>query len=93
MMLATLIKKGGLAKLATATPAACATQTTDQAVTVATVATVAVAQRTEPVAELTLDEESRIREWLVHIGETDPVSRDEILEKCRVEFKCIDSIS
>ena len=46
-MLLTLIRKGGLAQVATATPATLATQKTKSAGTVAEVATVAVASRRE----------------------------------------------
>ena len=47
MTLSTLIRKGGLAKVATATPATLATQETENAGTVAGVATVAVASPSE----------------------------------------------
>ena len=87
MILSTLIKKGGLAKFATATPATVATLEAENAVTVATVATVAVAEKPEPVTKLSLDEESRIRAWLTHIEESDPAIIDEILEMCRTEIK------
>lgn len=47
MTLSALIRKGGLAKVATATPATLATQETENAGTVAEVATVAVASPSE----------------------------------------------
>jgi len=70
MTLSALIKKGGLAERMAATVA---TQETDQPVTVATVATVAVAKQPESLPELSLEAESNIRAWLAHIEETDPV--------------------
>jgi len=86
MTLSALIKKGGLSKTATATPATTATQEPDQQVTVAPVATVAVAANPEPLPELSPDEEASIRAWLAHIEETDSVIISEVLEKCRDEF-------
>ncbi len=50
MTLSALIKKGGLSKTATATPATTATQEFDQQVTVAPVATVAVAEKPATIA-------------------------------------------
>ncbi|MCZ6802992.1 MAG: hypothetical protein O7D86_03410 [Proteobacteria bacterium] len=85
MTLSALIKKGGLSKVATATPATPATQEVDEVVTVALVATVAVAVVPEPPPELSLDEETRIRAWLAHIDETDPAIITEVLNKCRDE--------
>ncbi len=83
MTLSALIKKGGLAKAATATPATMATQETDEAVTVAPVATVAVAAKPEPLPELSPNEKASIRAWLAHIKETDPATINEVLNKCR----------
>ncbi len=94
MTLSALIKKGGLAKAATATVATIATLNTIQAVTVAPVATVAVAEEPEPriepkreptSTELSTDENTRIRAWLSHIKETDPGIIAEILDKCRTD--------
>ncbi len=82
MTLSTLIEKGGLAKLATATPATLATQEADQSVTVAPVATVAVAASPEPPRELSAKEESSVRAWLAHIEERDPETIAEVLSKC-----------
>ncbi len=48
---------------------------TDEAVTVAT--------RPKPLLELPLNEEINIRAWLKHIGETDPATIAEVLNKCR----------
>ena len=87
MILSTLIKKGGLAKVATATPATSATHQLDNSVTVASVATVTVAENSKPVAGLSPDEESRIQKWLAHIEETDSAIIAEILDKCRVDSK------
>lgn len=83
MSLSNLIRKGGLAKVATVTPATIATQETEQVVTVAPVATVAVADIREPPTELSPDEESNIRKWLAHIGETDHDNSDELINQCR----------
>jgi len=82
MTLSALIKKGGLSKAATMTPATTATQETDEAVTVAPVATVAVAVKPEPLPELSPDEETSIRAWLAHIEETDSTIINEVLNKC-----------
>jgi len=85
MTLLALIKKGGLTKAVTATPATIATQEAGQPVTVARVATVAVAEGTEQASELLPDEENNIREWLSCIKETDPDDITEILDKCRTD--------
>lgn len=81
MTLSTLIRKGGLSKAATATPATLATQVTMDAATVAQVATVAVAK---PPA-LTAEEETAIRAWLAHIEETDTDLIAEVLNQCRTD--------
>ncbi len=92
MTLLTLIKKGGLSRVATATHATIATLEADQCITVAEVATVAVAvnpnQQLEPkrktvIPELSKDEESTIRAWLAHIKETNPDTINDVLDKCR----------
>jgi hypothetical protein len=94
MTLSALIKKGGLSKAATVTPATTATLGINQDVTVAPVATVTVVGGTEPAvknvllgteltSELLLDEESSIRAWLAHIEETDPTVITEVLDRCR----------
>jgi len=80
MTLCALIKKGGLTGTMTATPA---TQEADKSVTVAPVATVAVAEEPEPLPELSSDDESNIRSWLAHIEETDPAIIAEVMDKCR----------
>lgn len=87
MTLSALIKKGGLAKSVTATLATLATQETDQPVTVAPVATVAVAVAAapEPCVELSADEDATIRAWLAHIGETDPDIIAEVLAQCSTD--------
>jgi len=83
MTLPDLIKKGGLTGNMTATPATPATQPADKTVTVAPVATVAVAEQLEPIAELSQDEESNIRAWLAYIRESDPAIIAEVVDKCR----------
>ena len=70
--------------VATATPA---TLEANDSVTVATVATVAVADSPESVMQLSSDKESRIRTWLAHTGETDQAIIDEALDKCHVDVK------
>ena len=98
MSLSALIRKGGLARSATATPATPATRATQQAgqtSSVAAVATVTVAVQPEssiqpkkypPSIELSADEESKIRAWLTHIEEIDPDIIAEVLEKCRSDI-------
>jgi hypothetical protein len=83
MTLSALIKKGGLSKTATATPATTATQEVDNTVTVAPVAPVAVAVKPEPLPELTPNQETSIRAWLAHIEEADLAIIAEVLGKCR----------
>ena len=92
MTLTALIKKDGLAKVATMTPATLATHETIQAVTVADVATVAVAIQPETVDEknsqnlnfyeLSVNEELKIRSWLKYIEETDPDIINDVIIKC-----------
>ena len=92
MILSALIRKGGLARSATATPATIATQQAGQMSIVASVATVTVAVKPEssiepkkhpPSLELSADEESRIRAWLTYIEETDSEIIADVLDKCR----------
>lgn len=85
MTLSALIKKGGLAKAVTATPATTATQEVENPVTVAPVATVAVAVKPEPLPELSTNQEASIRAWLAYIEETDPDIITEIVNQCRYE--------
>ncbi len=86
MTLSALIKKGGLAMVATATPATPATLKLVGGGTVATVATVAVAKTPEPpVSTMTAEEETAIRAWLAHIDETDPAITAEVMDKCRTD--------
>ena len=87
MTLSALIKKGRLTGTMTATPATPATQQADKPVTVAPVATVAVAEQPEPHPELSSDKESSIRAWLTHIEETDPAIIAEVVDKCRNDPK------
>ncbi|WP_456406042.1 hypothetical protein [Thiolapillus sp.] len=84
MTLSTLIEKGGLTGSMTATPA---TQEADKPVTVAPVATVAVAEKPVQLPELLPDEDSNIRAWLAHIGETDPAIIAEVMDKCRDDLE------
>ena len=94
MTLSVLIQKGGLTKIATATPATLATYGADTEETVAKVATVAVADppkllpenpEATPTVLLGPEQESAIRGWLTHIDETDPRILDEVLEQCKWE--------
>jgi hypothetical protein len=92
MILSALIRKGGLARSATATPATIATLQAGQTKSVAAVATVTVTvmpgssiepKKLPASPELTADEESKIRAWLTHIEETDSDIIAEVLDKCR----------
>ena len=85
MDLTTLIKKGGLAASMTATPATSATHDAVKPITVAPVATVAVAMNPQPRHELSTEDESSIRAWLAHIEETDPDIIAELLDQCRAD--------
>jgi hypothetical protein len=87
MTLSALIKKGGLTGGMTATPATPATQEADKPVTVAPVATVAVAEQPESLPELSSDEEENIRAWLAYIEETDPEIITEVVDKCRDDLE------
>lgn len=97
MTLTVLIKKGGLAKATTMTPATIATHETIQTITVADVATVAVAIQPETVDEknsqnlnfyeLSVNDELRIRGWLKHIEETDPDIISDVLIKCHTNME------
>ncbi|MFO1352590.1 MAG: hypothetical protein U1F68_18735 [Gammaproteobacteria bacterium] len=87
MTLSDLIRKGGLAKMATATPATLATQETANAATVAQVATVAVAEPQPAATAMTAEEETAIRAWLAHIEETDADIIAEVLNQCRADVK------
>jgi hypothetical protein len=86
MILSTLIKKGGLSDLATATTATLATERAESPLSVADVATVAVTVPLKPVAELPAEDESKIRAWLAHIGERDPRAIEEVTEQCRSDL-------
>ena len=68
MTLSALIKKGGLSGAKTATPATTATHEADKPVTVAPVATVAVAVKARPLRELSPDEETSIVFYPIVIG-------------------------
>ena len=97
MILSALIRKGGLARSATATPATIATLQAGQTKSVAAVATVTVAVMPEssielkklPATKLTADEESKIRVWLTHIEETDSEIITEVLKKCRSNIEAL----
>jgi len=79
--LSKLIRKGGLARVATATPATLATQEAASAASVAEVATVAVAKP----PTLSSESERVIRAWLAHIEETDEDTIAEVLSRCRAD--------
>lgn len=87
MTLSTLIRKGGLAQVATATSATLATQEAKRTGTVAPVATVAVAKPKLWARAMTGEEETAIRTWLAHIGETDSELIDEVLAQCRADWE------
>jgi hypothetical protein len=82
MTLAALIRKRQTEKVATAIPAIPATQPGEKAGTVAGIATVAVANPTEPeTAPMSSRERNAIRAWLDFINEHDPLTISEMLEK------------
>ncbi|MET0107209.1 MAG: hypothetical protein ABW072_19005 [Sedimenticola sp.] len=81
MTLSALIKKGGLTGTMTATVA------TQEAEKPATVATVAAAEKPEPLPELSPEEESSIRAWLAHIEDTDRAIIAEVVDKCRNDWE------
>ena len=84
MTLSALIRKRKPGVVATATLATLATQPGEEALKVARVATVAVANPTElETAPMTAGEERAIRAWLAHIEETDQTTIDEVLDRCR----------
>lgn len=86
MILVSLIRKREPRKSATAIPATSATQSKGGDVTVARMATLAVANPTESkTALMTAKEEKAIRAWLAHIEETDPVIIAEVMDKCQRE--------
>lgn len=85
MTISNLIRKGGLAQVATATFATLATQETASVATVAQVATVAVAKSQPPAAAMTREEETAIRAWLAHIEEADVDIIAEVLNQCRAD--------
>jgi len=87
MTLSNLIRKGGLANIATATPATLATPETSSAATVAQVATVAVARSHPPATAMTGEEEAEIRAWLAHIEETDKDIIAEVVDKYRNDLE------
>ncbi len=89
-MLSELIKKGGLAAKMTVTPATSATPRAACPVSVAPVATVAVAEPLQPAPDMSANEEFSIRRWLAHIEETDPDMIAEVVDNCRnnLEARC-----
>lgn len=98
MTLLALIRKGGLAKVATATPATVATEGAEGAGTVAAVASVAVANppaperespKSTPAAPMTAEEEAAIRAWMAHIEETNPAIIAEALDQCRADTEAL----
>ena len=83
MTLAALIRKRDTGKAATAIPAISAIQPGEETGMVAGIATVAVANPTEPeTAPMSNRERNAVRTWLDYIEETDPLTITEILEKC-----------
>lgn len=87
MTLSNLIRKGGLVRIATATPATLATQRTESTATVAEVATVAVAKPQSPATAITADEERAVRAWLAYIAEASVETIAEVLDHCRTDME------
>lgn len=85
MSLLNLIRgKSKPVRFATATPATFATQAAERERTVASVASVAVAESPQEQAEpMTSGEETAIRAWLALIEETDPAAITEVIEQCQ----------
>lgn len=86
MDLTTLIKKGGLVPSMTATAATPATLEENKPVSVAPVATVAVAALSKPHPAMSQNEECRIHVWLAHINETNQDYINDVLNKCRADL-------
>lgn len=71
-------------KIATATPATFATQAAEIGRTVASVASVAVAESPQGKVEpMTAEEDTAIRAWLALIEETDPATITVVIEQCQ----------
>ncbi len=92
MSLSCLIKKGGLAEIATATMATAATSVESPVAKVAKVADVAVAPQPDIIKHhgtnadsITSEETQQIRSWLQQIGESDPEIIKHTLDVCKVE--------
>lgn len=84
MSLLSRLREKQSGKFATATPATFATQREEGGRTVASVATVAVATpKKHKATPLTAEEEKAIRAWLELIGETDPATIAEVIERCQ----------
>lgn len=94
MSLRDLIRKGGLAKLATATPATIATDRQPvKGRAVAEVAAVAVASQPIPsdsssLTALTAEQADLIATWLARIGETDSQTIAEVMDQSREDPVC-----
>lgn len=82
MILSKLMQKGDLAQLATATPATPATYAKTYTLSVAGVATVAVALVPEPTYPMTAEQDAAIRAWLEHIDESDAEVVADVLNRC-----------
>lgn len=87
MTLSSLIRKRDTGSIATAIPAISATRKVEGGGTVARIATIAVANPKE--GQLPADEESAIRAWLTHIGESDQEIIAEVLGKCRTDMEAL----
>lgn len=87
MTLSNLIRKGGLARIATATPATLATHEAKSTATVAQVATVAVAKPQSPATAMTAEEDAAIRAWLAYIAATSVETITEVLDQCRADLE------
>ncbi|MCP5346554.1 MAG: DUF3987 domain-containing protein [Pseudomonadales bacterium] len=81
------IENNGVTSIMTATLATAATHGADNPATVASVATVAVAEQPKSLPTLSPDEESGIRAWLAHIDETDSTIIADVLDKCRNDLE------
>lgn len=90
MSLSALIRKRGFAKPANAFPAISAIQQESNSLTLARIATVAIAtpQDLETII-LTAENELVVLGWLKLIGEDDPVMVDDVLDRCHTDLEAL----
>ena len=90
MTLSTLIRKRDFGNTATAISAISAAQQWCDALTVARIATVAVATRqNQKTTTLTAENELAVLWWVKSIGEDDPVMIEDVLDRCRTNLEAL----